>query len=378
MSESVLQEVTTVSQLNPRERLLMGPGPSTVPNRVLRALSAPTLGHLDPQYIDYMDETCDLLRQVFRTENALTFPVSGTGMAGMEAVIVNLVEPGDEVIVCVNGVFGGRMKDNMERCGATVHTVEVPWGETFRDETIAEAVDKHPSATLLGIVHAETSTGAHQDLTGISRIVHDAGMLLAVDAVTSLGGHDVRVDEWGIDAIYSGTQKCLSCPPGLAPVSFSPRAIERLERRATKVRSWYLDVSMLKDYYAGSGGRAYHHTAPINMVYALREALAIVVEEGIDERISRHREMHERLRDGLHRLGFCYIPEQSLCTLNCVALPEGVDDAATRRRLLHDYDIEIGGGLGVFAGKAWRIGLMGHSATRRNVDTLLAALAACV
>jgi len=378
MSESVLQEVTTVSQLNPRERLLMGPGPSTVPNRVLRALSAPTLGHLDPQYIDYMDETCDLLRQVFRTENALTFPVSGTGMAGMEAVIVNLVEPGDEVIVCVNGVFGGRMKDNMERCGATVHTVEVPWGETFSDETIAEAVDKHPSATLLGIVHAETSTGAHQDLTGISRIVHDAGMLLAVDAVTSLGGHDVRVDEWGIDAIYSGTQKCLSCPPGLAPVSFSPRAIERLERRATKVRSWYLDVSMLKDYYAGSGGRAYHHTAPINMVYALREALAIVVEEGIDERISRHREMHERLRDGLHRLGFCYIPEQSLCTLNCVALPAGVDDAATRRRLLHDYDIEIGGGLGVFAGKAWRIGLMGHSATRRNVDTLLAALAACV
>lgn len=356
----------------------MGPGPSTVPARVLRALAAPTLGHLDPQYIGYMDETCELLRQVFQTRNALTFPVSGTGMAGMETVLVNLIEPGDEVIVCINGVFGGRMKDNMERCGATVHAVEVPWGETFEEAQIAEAVAAHPRATMLGIVHAETSTGALQPLEGISRIVHDAGMLFAVDAVTSLGGHDVRVDEWQIDAIYSGTQKCLSCPPGLSPVSFSDRAIGRMDARRRKPQSWYLDVGMLKNYYTGGGGRAYHHTAPVNMVYALREALMIVTEEGLADRFARHAAMHEKLRRGLESLGLCYIPRNSLHTLNCVAVPEGIDEAAVRRRLLEDYDIEIGGGLGVFAGKAWRIGLMGHSATDRNVATLLAALGECL
>ncbi len=370
--------MTSVSALNPRERILMGPGPSTVPARILSAIGAPTLGHLDPQYIGYMDETCQLMRDVYQTKNALTFPVSGTGMAGMEAIIVNLIEPGDETIVCINGVFGGRMKDNMERAGATVHVVEVPWGETFSDAQIAEAVQQHPQAKMVGIVHAETSTGAHQDVSGLGKIVHDAGMLLAVDAVTSLGGHEVKVDDWGIDAIYSGTQKCLSCPPGLSPVSFSPRAIEVMEARKTKVQSWYLDVSMLKNYYTGGGGRAYHHTAPINMVYALREALAIVVEEGLENRIRRHREMHLLLREGLERLGLTYIPSNSLCSLNCVAVPEGVDEAAVRNRLLHEYDIEIGGGLGVFAGKAWRIGLMGHSATRRNVATLLAALDDCM
>ncbi|MFK8114250.1 MAG: alanine--glyoxylate aminotransferase family protein [Rubripirellula sp.] len=366
------------AQLNPRERLLMGPGPSTVPARILQAIGAPTLGHLDPQYIGYMDETCQMLRDVFQTSNALTFPVSGTGMAGMEAVVVNLIEPGDEAIVCINGVFGGRMKDNLERAGAVVHTVEVPWGETFTDEQIAEAVKSHPNAKMVGIVHAETSTGAHQDLSGLGQIVHDAGMLLAVDAVTSLGGHEVKVDAWGIDAIYSGTQKCLSCPPGLSPVSFSPRAIEKMDARKTKVQSWYLDVSMLKNYYSGAGGRAYHHTAPINMVYALREALAIILEEGLETRFARHREMHLLLRAGLEKLGLTYIPQQSLCTLNCVSVPEGIDEAAIRSRLLSEYDIEIGGGLGVFAGKAWRIGLMGHSATRRNVGTLLSALEACL
>ncbi len=368
----------TVPALNPRQRILMGPGPSTVPHRILRALGAPTLGHLDPQYIQYMDETCQLIRDVYQTSNALTFPVSGTGMAGMEAILVNLLEPGDEAIVCINGVFGGRMKDNMERCGATVHAVEVPWGETFSNDQIAAAVAEHPSAKMVGIVHAETSTGAHQDVSGLAAIVHDAGMLLAVDTVTSLGGHEVKVDEWGIDAVYSGTQKCLSCPPGLSPVSFSARAIERMEARKTKVRSWYLDVSMLKNYYMGEGGRAYHHTAPVNMVYALREALSIVVEEGLQARIARHREMHVLLRAGLEELGLTYIPKQSLCTLNCVAVPEGVDEAAIRKRLLIDYDIEIGGGLGVFAGKAWRIGLMGHTATKRNVTTLLAALKDCL
>lgn len=367
-----------VSQLNPRERILMGPGPSTVPERVRQAMSAPTLGHLDPQYIGYMDEACQLMRDVFQTQNALTFPVSGTGMAGMETVVVNLVEPGDEVIVCINGVFGGRMKDNMQRAGATVHTIEIPWGKSFTNDQISDAVAQHPKAKMLGIVHAETSTGAHQDLSEIGDVVHDAGMLLAVDAVTSLGGHELKVDQWGIDAIYSGTQKCLSCPPGLSPVSFSPRAIEKMDSRESKVQSWYLDVSMLKNYYTGGGGRAYHHTAPINMVYALREALAIIVEEGLENRIARHRDMHQLLRTGLEELGMCYIPENSLCTLNCVALPEGVDDAAVRSMLLNDFDIEIGGGLGEFAGKAWRIGLMGHAATRRNVTLLLAALRECM
>ncbi|MCS7468326.1 alanine--glyoxylate aminotransferase family protein [Stieleria sp. ICT_E10.1] len=356
----------------------MGPGPSTVPARILQAISAPTLGHLDPQYIGYMDETCEMIRQVYRTQNSLTFPVSGTGMAGMEAILVNLLEPGDEAIVMINGVFGGRMKDNMERCGATVHAVEIPWGKSFTLDQFAEAVAAHPKAKMLGVVHAETSTGALQDLSGVGDLLHDAGMLFAVDAVTSLGGHDLRVDEWGIDAIYSGTQKCLSCPPGLSPVSFSDRAIERIEARSTKSQSWYLDVSMLKNYYTGGGGRAYHHTAPINMVYALREALAIVLEEGLEARIARHREMHELLRDGLQKLGLCYIPDHSLCTLNCVTVPEGVDEAAIRRRLLDEFDIEIGGGLGVFAGKAWRIGLMGESATKKNVLTLLAALQACL
>ena len=368
----------TVAPLNPRERILMGPGPSTVPARILNAIGQPTLGHLDPQYIAYMDETCELIRTVYGTKNLLSFPVSGTGMAGMETIISNLIEPGDEAIVCINGVFGGRMKDNLERCGATVHTIEIPWGETFSLDQISEGISKHSSAKMLGIVHAETSTGAHQDMAGIGDLCHNAGMLLAVDAVTSLGGHEVKVDEWGIDAIYSGTQKCLSCPPGLSPVSFSPRALEVIDARKTKCKSWYLDVSMLKNYYTGDGGRAYHHTAPINMVYALREALAIVVEEGIENRIARHREMHLMLRAGLERLGLSYIPKESLCTLNCVATPEGIDEAAIRSRLLNEYDLEIGGGLGVFAGKAWRIGLMGHSATKRNVQLVLAALEDCL
>jgi alanine-glyoxylate transaminase / serine-glyoxylate transaminase / serine-pyruvate transaminase len=362
--------------MHPHERILLGPGPSPVPSRVLRALAAPTLGHLDPQYLAIMDETCEQLRQVFRTRNPLTFPVSGTGMAGMECIAVNLLEPGDEAIVCVNGVFGGRMKDVMERCGATVHAVEAPWGETIRFEQIAQALDRHPSAKLVGIVHAETSTGAHQPLAGLAEMVHAKGALLIVDAVTSLGGHELRVDDWGIDAIYSGTQKCLSCPPGLSPVSFGERALVRMDARKTKPQSWYLDVSMLRKYYTtgGGGGRVYHHTAPINMTYALNEALAIVLEEGLDARVERHAVMHKRLRKGLEAMGLAYIPSQSLHTLNCIRIPEGADDAGTRRRLLEEYGIEIGAGLGVMAGKAWRIGLMGHGSTVRNVDLVLTAL----
>lgn len=363
----------------PAERILLGPGPSPVPQRVLRALGAPTLGHLDPQYLAIMDETCARLREVFRTKNALTFPVSGTGMAGMECVAVNLIEPGDEVIVGVNGVFGMRMKDLMERCGATVHALEAPWGEVISLEQLKAALVQHPKVKLVGIVHAETSTGAHQPLEGFAAAVHEHGALLAIDAVTSLGGHELRVDDWGIDAIYSGTQKCLSCPPGLSPVSFGERALARMDTRKTKVQSWYLDVSMLRKYYTGGGGgggRVYHHTAPVNMTYGLHEALGIVLEEGLENRIARHEQMHKRLRSGLEAMGITYVPKRSLHSLNCVHIPEGADDAGTRKRLLEEYGIEIGSGLGVMAGKAWRIGLMGHGATVRNVDLVLAALKA--
>ncbi len=360
------------------ERILMGPGPSSVSQRVLRALGAPTMGHLDPRYIELMDETCEMLRAVYQTENPLTFPVSATGMAGMECVVTNLMEPGDEAIVCVNGVFGTRMVDVMERCGVTVHRLETDWGKVFSEEDVADEIQRHPKAKVIGIVHAETSTGAHQPLEGISKIAHEEGIMLVVDAVTSLGGHPVKVDEWQIDAIYSGTQKCLSCPPGLSPVSFSPRAVEVIESRKTKPQSWYLDVTMLKDYYLGKSKRAYHHTAPVNMVYALHESLAIILEEGLEARFARHERQHRRLRAGLDELGIGYIPEHSLHTLNCVRIPDGADDAAVRASLLDTYNIEIGAGLGPFAGKAWRIGLMGHSATQANVDLLLAALVDCL
>ena len=373
-------ENAPASAFIPNERILLGPGPSPVPQRVLRAMAAPTLGHLDPQYLAIMDHTCAMLREVLRTKNALTFPVSGTAMAGMECIAVNLLERGDEAIVCVNGVFGARMKDVMERCGATVHAVEATWGDVISLEQITAALDAHPQAKLVTIVHAETSTGAHQPLAGFAELVHSRGALLVVDAVTSLGGHELRVDEWGIDAIFSGTQKCLSCPPGLSPVSFGERALAAMDARKTKVQSWYLDVSMLRKYYTGGagagGGRVYHHTAPINMTYALHEALTIVLEEGLDARIERHAQMHRRLRAGLEAMGLSYIPKHSLHSLNCIAIPAGADDAKVRRRLLEDYGIEIGAGLGPMAGKAWRIGLMGHGSTVRNVDLVLAALKA--
>ncbi|MEM8932428.1 MAG: alanine--glyoxylate aminotransferase family protein [Acidobacteriota bacterium] len=360
--------------LDPAERVLLGPGPSGVPSRVLEALARPTLGHLDPEYLEIMDTMRDLLRQVMRTENPLTLAVSGTGSAGMEACVANLVEPGDEMVVVKNGVFGTRMEDVAQRYGATVHAIEIPWGETVSDEAVAETLAAHPATKVVGVVHAETSTGAHQPLEGISRLVHDAGALLLVDAVTSLGGMDLRVDDWGIDACYSGTQKCLSCPPGLAPVTFSPRAWERIQGRRTKVQSWYLDMTMIGQYWGAE--RTYHHTAPINMSYALYEALRIIVEEGLDARIERHARHHRALRAGLEAMGLHYVPENTLTTLNAVHVPDGVDDARVRGRLLTDYGIEIGAGLGPFKGKAWRIGLMGHSSSRRNVLLILSALEA--
>lgn len=363
---------TTYPPLNIPQRILMGPGPSDVPPRVLQALGAPTVGHLDPAYLKVMDDTRKLLQTVFRTKNEMTLAVSGTGSAGMEACIANLVEPGDEMIVCINGVFGGRMKDVAERCGATVHVIEKPWGEVIPAESVAEALKKHANVKILGIVHAETSTGAHQPLEEISKLVHDAGALLLVDAVTSLGGHDLRIDDWQVDACYSGTQKCLSCPPGLAPVTFSPAACETMDKRKNKVQSWYLDMSMIRNYWGSD--RAYHHTAPVNMNYALREALAIVIEEGLDARIERHRQNHLALRAGLEALGLSYIPKHTLATLNAVHVPDVIDDAAVRKRLLGEFGIEIGAGLGPFKGKAWRIGLMGSSSTKRHVVMILAAL----
>jgi alanine-glyoxylate transaminase/serine-glyoxylate transaminase/serine-pyruvate transaminase len=269
------------------------------------------------------------------------------------------------------------MQDVMERCGARVHPIHAEWGGVFTTGQVAAALAAHPKVKLVGLVHAETSTGAHQPLEGFADLVHAKGALLVVDAVTSLGGHELRVDDWGIDAIYSGTQKCLSCPPGLAPVSFGPRALQAMDARKSKVQSWYLDVTMLRKYYTGGGGgRVYHHTAPINMTYALHEALTIVLEEGLDARVARHTAMHQRLRTGLEALGLSYIPKRSLHTLNCISIPAGADDAGVRRRLLEEYGIEIGSGLGPMAGKAWRIGLMGHGATVRNVDLILAALKA--
>jgi alanine-glyoxylate transaminase / serine-glyoxylate transaminase / serine-pyruvate transaminase len=358
--------------LHPTERVLMGPGPSSVPHRVLNALAAPTLGHLDPEYLVIMDETRQMLRQVFQTQNEMTMAVSGTGSAGMEAAVCNLVEPGDEMIVCVNGVFGGRMKDVAQRYGAQVHAVEAAWGQGIAPEQIEAALKAHPNTKIVGIVHAETSTGEHQPLEEIARLVRNAGCLLVVDAVTSLGGVDIPVDRFGIDACYSGTQKCLSCPPGLAPITFSQRAMEKIEKRQSKVTSWYLDVSMLRSYWGSE--RVYHHTAPINMTYALREALQIVLEEGLEARIARHERHHRMLRAGLEAMGLQYIPQHSLTTLNAVRVPAGVDDAAVRRALLTDFNIEIGAGLGPFKGQAWRIGLMGASSSQANVVLVLGAL----
>jgi len=366
--------MTVANELNPTARFLMGPGPSDVHPRVLKAMATPLVGHLDPQFIRIMDGVKDMLRRLFRTKNELTFAVSATGSAGMETCIVNLLEPGDEALVCVNGVFGNRMCDNVDRCGGRLVRVDAPWGEPVEPADVKKAIEKC-KPKLVAIVHAETSTGVLQPLEEISKIARDAGALFLVDTVTSLGGIDVRIDDWGIDAVYSGTQKCLSAPPGLSPVSFSPKAVETMEKRKTKVQSWYLDLSMVRKYWAGAK-RVYHHTAPVSMIYALYEALRLIHEEGLEARFERHRHNHELLRDGLLDLGFEFVvaSEYRLPMLNTVKIPAGVDDVAVRRRLLNEFNIEIGGGLGDFAGKAWRIGLMGCSCTENHVNMLLSAL----
>lgn len=359
--------------VNPPNRILMGPGPSDVSPRVLAAFAKPTVGHLDPYYLQVMSELQQMLREVFRTKNEMTFAVSGTGSAGMEATVVNLIEPGDSMVVCVNGVFGGRMVDVAERAGAKVTRLERPWGEVFSVDEIKKALAE-AKPKVVGIVMAETSTGAWQPIEEIAKVVRDAGAMLLVDAVTALGGVPVEVDAWGIDAIYSGTQKCLGCPPGLAPVSFSPRAVDLILKRKTKVQSWYLDVSMLANYWGQN--RVYHHTGPINATYALHESLRVVLEEGLENCFARHALNHKALRAGLAAIGITYATQEGyiLPQLNAVKIPEGVDDAKIRKGLLEQFGIEIGAGLGAFKGKVWRIGLMGFASRQANVLLVLSAL----
>ncbi|MBX2816335.1 MAG: alanine--glyoxylate aminotransferase family protein [Saprospiraceae bacterium] len=363
-----------MTELKPANRVLMGPGPSDINPRVLQAMSKPVIGHLDPDFLTIMDEIKSGVQATFRTENDLSFVVSAPGSAGMETCLVNLIEPGDEVLICIHGVFGGRMADIAERAGAKVHKVEAPWGEPIDPQQVKMALeDMQPK--LVAIVHAETSTGVLQPLDEISAMVHAAGALLVVDAVTSYCGEDLDVDGWKIDAIYSGTQKCLSAPPGLSPVSFSPKAVAALEQRKTKVQSWFLDLSMVKNYWAGAK-RAYHHTAPVSSMYALHEAYRIVLEEGLENRIARHRRNHQELRAQLESLGFEFLVAEQyrLPMLNAVYVPPGLDEGDVRKRLLLEHNIEVGGGLGKFAGKIWRIGLMGESCTSNHIGMLTHAL----
>lgn len=354
-------------------RLLMGPGPSNAAAEVLSAMSQPLVGHLDPVFVKMMEELKGMLRAVFLTRNEMTFPVSGTGSAGMEFCFVNLIEPGDEVIVGVNGVFGTRMVEVAERCGARVTKVESGWGNIIAPQQIAEALRNVSKPKLVALVHAETSTGALTPVEEISKLVHDAGALLLLDTVTSLGGCPVRIDEWNVDAVYSGTQKCLSCPPGLSPVSLNARALEVARRRRTKVQSWYLDVNLLASYWGQE--RVYHHTAPISMNYALHAALRLVLEEGLENRWRRHKQNHLALKSALAAIGLDLASQEGhqLWQLNAIRVPQSVDEAEVRRRLLNDFNIEIGAGLGPLKGKIWRVGLMGETSSRENVQLFLSA-----
>jgi alanine-glyoxylate transaminase/serine-glyoxylate transaminase/serine-pyruvate transaminase len=358
--------------------LLMGPGPSCVFDEVYAAIARPTIGHLDPYFITIMDAVKADLQTIMGTGNKLTMPMSGTGSAGMEACFVNLVEPGDRVLVLTNGVFGKRMEDVAARLGACVDSLEFTWGTPVLPDKVAERLAS-ASYALVAVVHAETSTGVLNPVKAIGDLARSAGALYLVDCVTSLGGIPVDMDGWGTDALYSGTQKCLSCPPGLAPLSFSERALEKLKNRKTKVPNWYLDLTMIMNYWEGHS-RAYHHTAPINMIYALYAALRCILEEGPDKAHARHQAAHDKLVRGLEDLGLSMAVDAAcrLPMLNAVTIPEGVDDAAVRSRLLKEHAIEIGGGLGPLAGKIWRVGLMGHTARDANVDRFLAALAACL
>ena len=365
-----------IKSFHPPQRVLMGPGPSDVSPRVLEAMSRPTLGHLDPVFVSMMDEMKVLLKFAFQTENELTMPVSAPGSAGMETCFVNLVEPGDKVIVCQNGVFGGRMKENVERCGGVAVMVQDDWGRAVDPQKLEDALKANPDTKIVAFVHAETSTGAISDAKTLVEISHKHNCLAIVDAVTSLAGSKLMVDEWKIDAIYSGTQKCLSCTPGLSPVSFSANALEKIKNRKTKVQSWFMDLNLVIGYWGGATKRAYHHTAPINALYGLHESLVILQEEGLQNSWARHQKNHLALRAGLEAMGLNFVVPESerLPQLNAISIPAGVDEAAVRAILLSDYSLEIGAGLGAMAGKVWRIGLMGHASNPRNVRLCLAAL----
>jgi len=356
----------------------MGPGPSDVSERVLKALSQPTIGHLDPSFITLMNDIKSLLQYAFQTKNELTIPVSAPGSSGMETCFMNLVEPGDKVLVCINGVFGMRMREVATRAGAQVEALEFEWGEAVDPNAVISALAKNPDINMLAFVHAETSTGVCSDTKTLCQIARSHSCLSIVDAVTSLGGSELKVDEWGVDAIYSGTQKCLSCIPGLSPVSFSPKAVEKIKNRQGKSFSWFLDLNLVMDYWGEGAKRTYHHTAPVNSLYALHEALRILKEEGLEAACARHVLHHKALVAGLEALGIKMLVSEAirLPQLNTVGIPDGIDDAEVRSSLLKDYDLEIGAGLGKFAGKAWRIGLMGNACNKKNVTYCIASLGA--
>ena len=353
----------------------MGPGPSDVSPRVLEATARPTIGHLDPAFGRFMEELKRLLRYAFRTENPLTMPISGPGSVGMETCFVNLIEPGDTVIVCVNGVFGGRMQSIVERCGAVAVVVEDDWGRAVDPEKVERALIVHPEAKILAFVHAETSTGARSDAETLIDLAHAHDCLVIVDAVTSLGGIPLEVDGWDIDAVYSGSQKCLSCTPGLSPISFGSRALEMIKSRKTPIQSWFMDVNLVMGYLGTGQNRSYHHTAPVNALYGLHESLVALSEEGIEESWNRHRKHHLALAAGFEALGLDLVVSEAarLPQLNVVTVPDGIDESRVRNLLLEDFQLEVGAGLGVLAGKVWRIGLMGHSCNLRNVLLCLTA-----
>jgi len=366
------------NSFHPPQRTLMGPGPSDVSPRVLEAMSRPTIGHLDPLFVDFMDELKGLLQYAFRTENPLTMPVSGPGSVGMEACFVNLVQPGDTVVVCQNGVFGGRMKENVVRCGATAVMVQDPWGRAVDPEKLESTLAEHPETSIVAFVHAETSTGARSDAARLTEIAHEHDCLVIADCVTSLGGIPLEVEEWGLDAVYSGSQKCLSCTPGLSPVTFGPKAVDLIQRRSTPIQSWFGDMNLVMGYWGTGNRRSYHHTAPINALYGLHESLVILHDEGIENSWARHQNHHTALRAGLEALGLEFVvpAAERLPQLNSVTVPEGVDESRVRGRLLNEYNLEIGAGLGDLAGKVWRIGLMGHSCNLTNVLVCVGALEA--
>jgi alanine-glyoxylate transaminase / serine-glyoxylate transaminase / serine-pyruvate transaminase len=366
----------SITSFHPPVRTLMGPGPSDVNPRILEAMSRPTIGHLDPAFVTMMEEIKDLLRYAFQTGNPLTMPVSAPGSAGMETCFVNLVQPGDKVVVCLNGVFGGRMKENVERCGGTAITVEDAWGTAVDPDKVEAALKGNPEARILAFVHAETSTGAISDAQTLAGIARHHDCLTIVDTVTSLAGSPLLTDEWGLDAVYSGSQKCLSCVPGLSPVTFNQRALDVITTRRQRVQSWFMDLNLVLGYWGGGGKRSYHHTAPVNTLYALHEALVILREEGLENSWARHRNNHQALKAGIEAMGLEFVvPEdQRLPQLNAVSVPAGVDEAAVRGVLLAEYNLEIGAGLGAMAGRIWRIGLMGYASNRTNVLFCLSAL----